>query len=176
MRDTTSEQIRITLSQIQLDYAENAGRRRTAYNRKTNARHKWESGHTENPGEDPGKVRDLIGARAEAAVSIALRYPWNGSPGTRDVADVGPYHVRGTAMPWHKLILHPEDLDDAPHILVTPASRDSRYTFFLRGWLWGHEGKLSKYWGEYGEKGRPAFWIPQHALRPMNTRPTLSDH
>jgi hypothetical protein len=43
--------------------------------------------------------------------------------------------------------------------------------FILRGWIWGREGKRDEWWTDPA-CGRPAFFVPQNALRPMR-KPTL---
>lgn len=62
--------------------------------------------------------------------------------------------------------MHRTDPDDRPFVLVTGVAPK----FVLRGWIWGRDGKLEKYWGERNNNGRPAFFVPQSALQPMRKR------
>jgi hypothetical protein len=45
-------------------------------------------------------------------------------------------------------------------VLVT----GSRGDYVIRGWIYGAEGKQDMWWDDPTGKGRPAFFVPQHAL------------
>lgn len=101
----------------------------------------------------------IQGAVGEFVVAKALGLFWAG-PGKLRGHDIGvSYEVRAGTEDWHKLILHPEDKDDAVFILVTGNALD----YAIRGWLIGRDGKKPAYWCEH-VKGRPAFFVPQADL------------
>lgn len=108
---------------------------------------------------------DVDGAAAEMAVAKFADVFWSGSIGRLDI-DAGPYQVRQTTLDYGCLILHDKDADSKPFVLVTGAAP----VMNLRGWIWARDGKNSLYWEP--EKGRtPCYFVPQHALRPMDTLP-----
>lgn len=79
-------------------------------------------------------------------------------------ADAGTVGVRTRSRLDYELRLFPSDEDDRPYVLVLGVA--PKYT--LRGWIWGREGKLRKYWGNpTGNSREPAFWVPHSAMRPM---------
>jgi hypothetical protein len=63
--------------------------------------------------------------------------------------------------------LHPgdKDQDELPFVLVHPEAPK----FHLMGWCYGHEGKQQKYWADKQRSDRPAFFVPQTDLRPIET-------
>lgn len=81
--------------------------------------------------------------------------------------DTGKYEVRGTKYPYGKLILHPKDRGDLVFILVTGVCPK----FLLRGWIYGHEGQLEKYWADPSGKNRFAYFVPQKMLHDMAELP-----
>ena len=96
---------------------------------------------------------------AELAVSKALGVYWSGLAG-QGARDVTGCEVRHTERDQGRLILHPSDPDDVPFVLVT----GSRGDYVIRGWIYGAEGKQDMWWDDPTGKGRPAFFVPQHAL------------
>ena len=68
-------------------------------------------------------------------------------------------HARGS------LLLHPRDLDDAPYVLMTGGGG----AYQVRGWIMGRDGKQEKYWGDRANQNRPAYWVPQSALNPIES-------
>lgn len=107
----------------------------------------------------------LDGAIGEAAVAKWLDRYWNGNLGNLDADDVGKFQVRYTYRDDGRLILHKEDGDDKVFILVTGIQPVLR----LRGWIRGRDGKLPQYWTD-PKTGRPAFFVPQSALKPMRRK------
>jgi hypothetical protein len=107
---------------------------------------------------------DIWGAIGEATVSQALDVYWPcGRRGPDRAGDVGRYHVRTTSHPDGRLILHPDDPDDAAHLLVVPAPNLPEMR--IVGWCWGYEGKKPEHWDS--RTGRPAFFVPRSVLRPL---------
>tara|TARA_Y100000310_G_scaffold191013_1_gene191013 strand:+ start:2173 stop:2637 length:465 start_codon:yes stop_codon:yes gene_type:complete len=101
------------------------------------------------------------GACGEMAVAKWSGVFYDGALGDFEAKDAGKYQVRTNPNDWGDLILHPRDNDDDIFILVL--SHESP-VFYLRGWLYGREGKKKEYWRD-GTKGRPAFFAPQEILR-----------
>ncbi len=104
---------------------------------------------------------DIEGALAELAVAKLLGVYWSGQQGvgTRDVLG---YEIRQTSYADGHLILHKSDTDDVRYLLVT----GQLGTYDVRGYVYGHEGKREEFWSEL-QRGRPAFNVPQDALRVM---------
>ena len=107
------------------------------------------------------------GACGEMAVAKWLGAWYDGALGNFEAADVDELEVRTNPNDWGDLILHPSDPDDSVFILVL--SHDTPW-FQLCGWMYGRDGKKDEYWRE-GTKGRPAFFVPQSTLRPMEDLP-----
>lgn len=84
--------------------------------------------------------------------------------GIKGETDVGPFQVRHTLREDGKLLIRPKDKDGEAFILVTGAAPD----YEIRGWCWGHEGKVKENWDEETSKNHPdgpAFFVPQAKLR-----------
>lgn len=108
---------------------------------------------------------DIIAARGEMAVAKALNLYWSGTVGDYGAIDVGGLvDVRTRTKDWHSLILHPGDKDDLPFVLVDASNPPNMR---LVGWIYAKDGKDQKFWDDPSKKNRPAFFIPQNNLRPM---------
>jgi hypothetical protein len=105
------------------------------------------------------------GAAGELAVAKWADKFWSGNLGDLDADDVGRIQVRTRSRHDYDLIIHPSDPDNRAFVLVTGLAPH----FVLRGWIWGAEGKRPEYWRDPAG-GRPAFFVPQAALRPMERR------
>lgn len=149
----------VTLDHDESDFAAYVGLRRSSEAMRLGRQHRF-GGNADRWGND------VEGAAAELAVAKALDHYWQ--PLAADPAslpgDVGRLQVRQTKRADGCLILHESDPDDAPFILVTGAVP----TFTLAGWLWGREGKRPEHWRT--STGRPAFFVPQSALRAVPDR------
>lgn len=111
--------------------------------------------------EGDGYDAHVHGAVCEFVVAKALGIFWPG-PGVLWSADVGGgIQVRSTKREWGSLIVHKEDADKAPFVLVTGCLLN----YDVRGWLYGHECKQQGWWS--AGDGRPAFFVPQTALKPI---------
>lgn len=99
----------------------------------------------------------------EMAVARYLNLFWCGALNNFKARDVGGVvDVRTTKGQNNRLILHPEDPDGTPFVLVW----NDAPTFHLQGWILARDGKSQTYWLDPGT-GRPAFFVPQQDLRPM---------
>lgn len=115
--------------------------------------------------KDRGWQIHIEGAAGEAAFAKWADRYWSGNLGDLRAHDVGRVEVRTAARPDSHLLLHPSDPDDARFVLVTGRAP----TYALRGWIWGRDGKQQPFWRD-PVGGRPAFFVPQSALRPMVRR------
>jgi hypothetical protein len=107
---------------------------------------------------------DLHATGAELAVAKALGRYWTDTAAPDSDGDVGAgVQVRWTRHPGGHLILHPSDHDMHRYVLVTGLM--PRYT--IRGWCSGVGGKRGNFWR--GGLERPAFFVPQSALRELST-------
>src|SRR5262245_14237971 len=104
----------------------------------------------------------IEGAAAEMAYAKATNRYWS-VPVADDFrsvpGDVGTVQIRSTPRPNGCLILHPGDRDDAPFVLAI--GRAPAFDFV--GWGYAGDLKRREYWRE--DTGRPAFFVPQDALR-----------
>ena len=83
------------------------------------------------------------------------------------VPDVGPFQVRNAEKHHYRLTLRrgrDEQKEDVPFILVTGTIP----SFRVRGWLYGREVMVEKYWSDPNGRGL-AWWAPVEDLRPMDT-------
>jgi hypothetical protein len=105
---------------------------------------------------------DIEGAAAEMAYAKATNRYWlSVVEDPRELpGDVGPVQIRSTARADGCLILHPDDADDARFVLATGCAP----TFTFAGWGIAGELKRDEYWRN--GIARPAFFVPQEALRP----------
>jgi hypothetical protein len=78
--------------------------------------------------------------------------------------DVGIYQVRSTRLDGGSLILHKTDKNEAIFVLVTGEAPE----FKVRGWMRAVDGKQEKWWRD---TKRPAYFVPQSVLEPMETLP-----
>ena len=107
----------------------------------------------------------IEGACGEMAVAKWCGKYWNGAIGEMKADDVGKLQVRTRSNHTFDLIVHRDDPDKRAFVLVTGLAPN----FILRGWIWGHEAKRDEWWKDPAG-GRPAFFVPQSALRPMVKR------
>ena len=101
---------------------------------------------------------------AEMAVAKYLNLYWSGALGDYKARDVGGMvEVRArSSMDWD-LLVHPEDADDLPFVLVVPQPP----IFVIRGWMFARDAKQSQFWSDPA-RGRAAFFVPVDKLRPMS--------
>jgi hypothetical protein len=113
-------------------------------------------------------LHERLGNMAEMAVAHHLGIPWDGAINRfHTKPDVGRFDVRATTLPGGRLILRDNDHGDRPFVLVTGDGLDG--VMILRGWLWGHEGKIHK-WLRDPHSRRPCWMIPQSELHPVPTK------
>lgn len=110
-------------------------------------------------------TKHVEGAAAEMAVAKVTNRYWSplkagalyGGP-----VDVGRMiQVRQTKRGDGCLLLHRSDADDHVFVLVI----GSPPSFDVVGWIKAKDGKRPEFWRTF--TGRPAFFVPQEALRPV---------
>jgi hypothetical protein len=116
-------------------------------------------------GENPWDV-DIEGACAEIAAAKAINRYWEPGVNTFKSADIGTnIQVRATKGASHCLIVREADRDDHFYLLVTGVAP----TFHVVGWIRGADAKRPAYLRDYND--RPAaYFVPQHALRPLSPK------
>lgn len=123
-----------------------------------------------NPGLGPSRVHELgvenhiRGAECEYACSRILNLywrPWVASMAeAKRMRDVGGLiEVRSTDLARGRLIVKPDDPDDAPFALIV--RKGNRFT--LAGWLFAYEAKQFDLLTGFGD---PAHFVPQDKLSP----------
>jgi hypothetical protein len=117
------------------------------------------------PEQEGSEELDIVSTRGEMAVAKGLNLYWSGSVGDYGAIDVGGLvEVRTRTKNWHSLIIHPQDRDWAPYVLVDASDTPNMR---LVGWVLGADGKDDRFWSDPSKKNRPAYFIEQSELRPM---------
>ena len=112
----------------------------------------------------------IVGCIGELAVAKALHITWDKSVGTyKKQADLSDnIEVRHRTNPEWQLIVRDNDDDNKIYILSRgmPPS-----VIEIVGWIYGHMGKKEEYKKDPGGYGRPAYFVPDNVLQPMETMP-----
>lgn len=154
--------MKITLTWSELLIAHQIAAMRRVQNMKLKTAHKY--GRNDPINLEEGS--EISAIRGEMAVAKAFNCYWMGTVGQYGVVDVGgKIEVRTVTQASHKLILHPEDKDQYPFVLVNAGSCPE---VELMGWMYGKDGKDEKYWDDPTKTNRPAYFIPRSDLRPMS--------
>jgi hypothetical protein len=109
----------------------------------------------------------LLGAAGEMAVASFLGMKdklYQETEAKRGSDDLPGIDVKTRSKHSYDLIVQKRSDEHKKYVLVTIESG----TTFLHGWCWGHEAMDEKYWADYA-RGRPAYFVPQSALRSMDT-------
>lgn len=109
-----------------------------------------------------GWSEHIEGACGEMAVAKSLGIFWDGSVNTWKAADLAGMQIRTRSRHEWELIVRPGDDDKAAWVLVT--GRCPHYV--VRGWIAGADAKRADWLQNHGNRP-PAYFVPQHALRPM---------
>lgn len=126
------------------------------------------AGRQHRHGAQPERAEEysIRGAVGEAVVAKYLDRYWLGC-GVLGGADVGRYQVRATAIPDLGVRLNHWDQDGDVFVSVHVVQNVGE----ILGWISGVEGKLEEYWIDRFRNGRPAYFVPRSALRPMEELP-----
>ena len=113
--------------------------------------------------EQEGWSRDIDGCIGEVVVAKMLGVYWSpGKLGSSDLDWLG-IEVRSSRHDRPHLILHDDDIDDKPYVLVwLQANRG-----YVAGWLLAQEGKLKEYWRQRPEVRAEAYFVPIEKLHPF---------
>ena len=117
---------------------------------------------------DASEQLHITGAVGEACVAKLMNSYWLGVGKFRG-PDVAALQVRTRSKSHYRLIIHKEDSDSDIFVSVYA----SEGVGVVRGWITGAEAKKTDYW-EDPAGGRPAFFVPNEALRPMGEFPQFS--
>jgi len=107
----------------------------------------------------------LLGAAGEMAVASHLgmkSFLYQASEAERGSCDLPNIDVKTRSNARYDLIVQKNEDPNKKFVLVTIENRQT----LLHGWCYGHEGMKEIYWADPA-KGRPAYFVPQSALRPM---------
>lgn len=115
---------------------------------------------------------NILGARCEAAVAVALGLPWDLDLNNfKKRGDVGGLEVRGTN--HTPLYIRPGDPPERIYILVHELARG---TYRLRGWMRGEEAMARDEW-KANPKGWGECWrVLAHHLHPMSDLPMMKEN
>lgn len=110
----------------------------------------------------------LLGAAGEVAVASYLglkEHLFKETKANRGSDDLpGNIDVKTRSNARYDLIVQKNEDPNKKFVLVTIENRQT----LLHGWCYGHEGIKEIYWADPA-RGRPAYFVPQSALRPMET-------
>ena len=108
----------------------------------------------------------LLGAAGEVAVASYLglkEHLFKEKEARRGSDDLpGGIDVKTRSKSRYDLIVQRQSDPDRKFALVTIENRQT----LLHGWCYGHEAMDEQYWADPA-RGRPAYFVPQSALRPM---------
>jgi len=110
----------------------------------------------------------LLGAAGEVAVASYLglkEHLFKETEAKRDSDDLpGNIDVKTRSNARYDLIVQKNEDPNKKFVLVTIQNRQT----LLHGWCYGREAIKEIYWADPA-RGRPAYFVPQSALRPMET-------
>lgn len=108
----------------------------------------------------------ITGCIGELAVAKCLDIQWDRSVGTyKSRPDLGVnIEVRHRSNPEFQLIVRNDDKDDSVYILSRGMPPN---VIEVVGWIHGAEAKNSAYLKDHGGYGRPAYFVPDDMLNPM---------
>lgn len=146
--------VEVNLSPAELMLCAQAGVMRNVENIKKNYHNKYNM-----PSNAPLWHWHIEGCIGEYVVSKHLGLLWKGKgePNTPDL--INGDEVRISDLHTNRLIVHPNDAEDASFWFVT----GSNGTYRINGWIKGHKAKDQKYWAD-PNGGRPAYFVPLEDL------------
>jgi hypothetical protein len=117
---------------------------------------------------------NINGALGEGMAALVTGAKWHRNVRyIQGMPDIGEYEVRTNAAmrpyPYHDTYLHETDTDERPFIGVRMHERPDQ--FEIMGWIWGYEGKLTRFW-RTPENGRACYFVPREALLPIELLPS----
>ena len=109
----------------------------------------------------------LLGAAGEMAVAsyLGMKHElYKEVEAKRGSDDLPGIDVKTRSKLRYDLIIQKSEDPNKKFVLVTIENQQT----FLHGWCYGHEGMDALYWADPA-RGRPAYFVPQSALHPMET-------
>lgn len=111
------------------------------------------------------RALNILGATGEMAVAKAVNAYWSGVAGC-GAPDVGTcLQVRAVDHPRKRLIVHRDDADDHPFVLVASAGP---FRYDVRGFILGCDAKRAAWLSDPQRTSRPAYFVPLDALQPLD--------
>ena len=121
-----------------------------------------------------GFQNHIEGCLTEIATAKAFRWYWHPKIGEISKGDVRDIEVRSQQHAGHNHVVLKNDPDDKPVVSIVPkGGKSSIGKYILRGWIFGHEGKVEQYHQVYlrliGKSTLKGYLIPASKLRAMST-------
>lgn len=114
----------------------------------------------------PSLDSHVLGAGGERAFSKWLRIPWECTTGRYGGAsDVAGCQIR--AVSRTSLMLKVRDSDPLRIPVVSIVGHGDR--FWIRGWCFARDARRDEWYDDPGDRGAPAWFVPNRELRPMAT-------
>ena len=109
----------------------------------------------------------LLGAAGEMAVAsyLGMKHElYKETEAKRGSDDLPGIDVKTRSKANYDLIVQKNEDPKKKFVLVTIENQQT----LLHGWCYGHEAVDARYWADPA-RGRPAYFVPQSALHPMET-------
>ena len=109
----------------------------------------------------------LLGAAGEVAVASYLNmkeHLFKETEARRGSDDLPGMDIKTRSKSRYDLIVQKGSNDRKKYVLVTIENQKT----LLHGWCYGHEAMQERFWADPA-KGRPAYFVPQSALRSMES-------
>jgi hypothetical protein len=109
----------------------------------------------------------LLGAAGEMAVAayLGLKHElYKEKEARRGSDDLPGMDIKTRSKSCYDLIVQKHENPSKKFILVTIENQRT----LLHGWCYGHEAMREQYWADPA-RGRPAYFVPQSSLRPMES-------
>jgi hypothetical protein len=109
----------------------------------------------------------LLGAAGEVAVASYLNLKgelFKEAEAKKNSDDLPGIDVKTRSKACYDLIVQRGSDPQKKFVLVTIANQVT----LLQGWCYGHEAMKEQYWADPA-RGRPAYFVPQNALRSIDT-------
>jgi hypothetical protein len=109
----------------------------------------------------------LLGAAGEMAVASYLglkEFVYKETEAKRGSCDLPNIDVKTRSKASYDLIVQKNESPDKKFVLVTIEDKKT----LIHGWIGGKDAMKEEYWADPA-RGRPAYFVPKTALRPMST-------
>ena len=109
----------------------------------------------------------LLGAAGEMAVAsyLGMKHElYKEVEAKRGSDDLPGIDIKTRSKHFYSLIVQKQEDPDKKFVLVTIENQQT----LLHGWCYGREAMDERYWADPA-RGRPAYFVPQSALHPMET-------